>query len=157
MNLRAMSLPGSQVKRGEQLPVLVTNRTEKDQSQAIDNIPELAPLPDPRMGQNINVVTNTNQHLPFREWLIRGLLGSVGNALAFPFRLIGTAISAIVTGVIGIVKIAVIIVLIPTLIWLGIMLQQNMQSQESVESGTAEMVNQAGKVVDGIEKGISNP
>lgn len=157
MNLRVMSLPGSQLKSREQLPVLVANQAEKEESQALSNIPALAPLPDPRMGQNINVVTNTNQHLPFREWLIRGLLVSVGNALAFPFRLIGTAISTIVTGVIGIIKIAIIIVLIPTLIWLGIMLQQNMQSQESVESGTAEMLEQAGKVVDGIGKGISSP
>lgn len=153
--IRTMSLPVARFgAEGQSLPVptntketMPATREEADGSQVAQTV-----LPT---GQNINVVTNHNIHLPFREWLLRGLIGSVGSALAFPFRLFGEAVSSVVQGVIGIIKIAIIIILVPTLIWLGVELQAMMQEQESVEAGAAEMVNQAGQVVDGVSRGIS--
>ena len=105
-------------------------------------------------GQNINVVTNHNIHLPFKEWILRGIVGSLGAVLAFPFRVIGNAVNTLVEGVIGIIKIAIIIVLAPTLAWLGFMLLGEMQEQDSVEGGTAAIVEHAGDVASGIGKGI---
>ena len=153
--IRTMSLPVARFgAEGSSLPVPTNSKEtmpatheQADGSQVAQTV-----LPT---GQNINVVTNHNIHLPFREWLLRGLIGSFGTALAFPFRLFGDAVSSVVQGAIGIIKIGIIIVLIPTLIWLGIELQQMMQEQESVEAGAAEIVNQAGQVVDGVSRGIS--
>lgn len=109
-------------------------------------------------GQNINVVTNHNIHLPFKEWMLRGVVGGIGSVFAFPFRLIGDAITSIVQGIIGgiigIVKLAIIVILLPTLAWLGIVLMGEMQEQESVEEGSAALVDHAGDFITGVSNGV---
>ena len=95
-----------------------------------------------------------NIHLPFKDWLLRGILGSVGSLFAFPFRVVGNAINGLVDGVIGIVKMAIILILAPTLIWLGMQLLAEMKEQESIEAGTATVVDHAGSMVSGIGKGL---
>lgn len=104
---------------------------------------------------NINVVTNHNLHLPFKDWMARGVVGGVGSVLAFPFKLVGDIISALANGILSLVKMAVMVVLFPTLLWMGYQLQQSMQEEESVEDGTAAIVDHAEDVVSGIGKGIS--
>lgn len=127
----------------ESLPVVQSDQAEGQQA--------MATMPN---GQNISVVTNHNIHLPFKEWMLRGVVGSIGGLLAFPFRVVGNAINSIVEGVIGIVKFAIIIILAPTLAWLGIQLLGQMTEEESIESGTATIVQNAGKVATGIGKGL---
>lgn len=110
-------------------------------------------------GQNLNVVTNHNVHLSRREWVFRGLVGALGMAAAWPFKLIADLISQVLGGIIsailGFFKVALIIIAIPTLLWLGIMLMNQLQSAESVEEGTAMVVDHAGSFADGVNKGIA--
>lgn len=155
--IRTMSLPIARLgNEGSGLPVAQPLSAHVPATQTAEDGSQVAQAALPT-GQNINVVTNHNIHLPFRDWLLRGLIGAVGSALAFPFRLVGGVLNSIAQGVVSILKMAIIVVLIPTLIWLGIELQEKMQEQASVEDGAAEMVHQAGDVVSGIGKGISQP
>lgn len=112
----------------------------------------------PGLGQNVNVTTNHNIHLSRKEWMFRGIVGTLGNAVAWPFRFVAEIIKEIVLGIIGmvlgIVKVAVLIVAIPTLIWLGLQLQAHLQSAESVEEGTVMVTDQAGQFADGVSKGL---
>lgn len=110
-------------------------------------------------GQSINVLTNHNIHLPRNEWLFRGIVGALGHAAAWPFRLVAQAISAAVVGVVNsvlsLVKMALIVIAIPTLIWLGIELRDELQTADSVETGTVIVTDHAGEVIDGVSKGLS--
>ena len=106
-------------------------------------------------GQQINVVTNNNIHLSLKEWMIRGTIGGIGNAFAWPFRLAASVLSGLFHSVIGFVKIAFIIVLAPTLLWLGIKLQDELSAQNDVSEGTAIIVDHAKEVGNGIQKGVN--
>ena len=106
-------------------------------------------------GQSINVVTNHNIHLDRKEWMFRGIVGGIGNILAFPFRLIGNIITKIFEAIIGALKIALLIVMVPTLIWLGLELKEKLSEQESVEAGAQVLIEQAGEVANGTKKAIS--
>ena len=46
------------------------------------------------------------------------------------------------------------LILAPTLIWLGMQLLAEMKEQESIEAGTATVVDHAGSMVSGIGKGL---
>lgn len=107
-------------------------------------------------GQTINVVTNHNLHLSFREWMLRGVVGAVGTSLAFPFRLIESAATGIVQALIGIAKLAAIIILVPTLIWLGVQLHQQMVTKDSVEEGAAYLTQKTGEFATGVARGVSS-
>lgn len=110
-------------------------------------------------GQNLNVVTNHNTHLSRKEWIVRGIVGALGNAVAWPFRLIGDLISQLLGGIIaallGILKIAIIIIAVPTLLWLGFLLLEQMQSAESVEEGAGIVVDNAGSLADGVVNAVA--
>ena len=106
-------------------------------------------------GLGINVNTNHNIHLSFKEWMLRGVVGGVGSVLAFPFRLVGEMLRALGEGLIKIVTALVLILLVPTFIWLGIMLKEEMSTYDNVEDGTAAMVDHAGEFADGVGKGLS--
>lgn len=116
-----------------------------------NNTQNLNTLPN---GQNINVITNHNIHLERNEWLFRGVVGGIGKVLAFPFRLLEKMITSIFEAIFGMLKTAIIILLVPTLIWAGIILQQKMSQQENIEDGTQLLVDQASEVVSGTKKAI---
>jgi hypothetical protein len=108
----------------------------------------------PMNGQNISVnVTSASPHLPFGEWVKRGVLSALGNGLMFFPRLVGRAVEAIVLGLIGILKAAAVIVLVPTLIWLGILLQQHVSHAHSVREGAASAAVQGGEALKGLADG----
>ena len=79
--------------------------------------------------------------------------------LAWPFRLIGDLISQLLGGIIaallGILKIAIIIIAVPTLLWLGFMLLEQLQSAESVEEGAGIVVDNAGSLADGVVNAVA--
>lgn len=106
-------------------------------------------------GQTINVNMNTpSPHLSFKEWMARGVVGGIGKVLAFPFKLVGTGMEAAVTGIVSIIKIAVIVVMIPTLIWLGLKLQASLSTSQSIEEGAAKVVVSGRRMVDGAGQGM---
>lgn len=150
-SIKSISRPTAVTQSRDLVPTTVRERLPVPQSKEQGAVEAHAVLPN---GQSINVVTNHNVHLPFREWMLRGVVGAFGNLLAFPFRMIGNALNSMVEGVIGILKIAIIMILGPTLIWLGFMLLADMQQEDSVESGAATIVNRAGDVATGVGKGI---
>lgn len=108
-------------------------------------------------GQVINMAFNTpSPHLTFKEWMARGVVGGIGKVLAFPFAFAGNMITAAGNAVIGLVKMAILIVLVPTLLWLGVMLYQKVSKAQSIEEGTAMIVTDAKKVGNGIGNSISS-
>lgn len=107
-------------------------------------------------GQVINMAFNApSPHLTFKEWMARGVVGGIGHVAAFPFVFIGKMITSAGEAVIGLVKLAVLIVMIPTLLWLGIMLYQKVSKAQSIEEGTAMIVTDAKRVGTGISEGVS--
>lgn len=108
----------------------------------------------PMSGQNISVnVAAASPHLPFGEWIKRGILAALGNGLLFFPRLFGRLFEALLMGILGIAKAAAIIVLIPTLIWAGYQLQQHLSKADSVREGAASATVQGGEVLKGIAEG----
>ena len=108
----------------------------------------------PMSGQNISVnVTSANPNLSFKEWMLRGVVGGAGNLVAFPFRLIGKGLEALMMGVIGIVKTAIIIILIPTLIWAGYILQQHISHANSVHEAASSISVQGANAFHGVVDG----
>lgn len=108
----------------------------------------------PMSGQNISVnVAAASPHLPFGEWVKRGVLSALGNGLMFFPRLLGRLIEALLMGVLGIFKAAIIIVLIPTLIWAGYLLQQKLSHAASVREAATSATVQGGEVLKGIADG----
>lgn len=108
----------------------------------------------PMSGQNISVnVSSASPHLPMGEWIKRGILAALGNALLFFPRLLGRLFEALLMGVLGIAKVAVIIMLVPTLIWAGYHLQQHLANADSVREGAASATVQGGEVLKGIVEG----
>lgn len=109
-------------------------------------------------GPSLNVITNHNVHLSRKEWLFRGVVGAVGNALAWPFRLfadlVGYLLKGIIGAVIGVVKVALIIIAVPTLLWLGLQVLEMARSAESAEDGAAMVTEQAGALASGVSKGL---
>lgn len=109
------------------------------------------------MGQTINVVMNApSPHLSFKEWMARGMVGGVGKVAAFPFRLVGVVMEGTANAVVTIVKMAIIIILVPTLLMLGIALHQRLSSNGSVEAGAADMMHQGRHAVSGMAKGLTD-
>lgn len=125
------SLPA---KTGETLPA---GRYEGEMAVPAGNSPVEG-------GQTIGVNVNTNTQLSTKDWLIRSVLGAIGKALAFPFRLLAAIVETIFEAIIGILKIAAIVILVPTLIWLGFLLKDMLSEAESVEEGAGIFI-EAGK------------
>ncbi len=125
------------------------------EAQPAINPAQMAAMGAPH-AQQINVVTNNAaMNLPFKEWLLRGLVGGVGRAAAWPFALAGRLVEKIFGAVIGFVKIAALIIMVPTLIWLGLMLREELATADSVENGTALIVDHAEDVTTGIGRGLT--
>lgn len=106
--------------------------------------------------QNINVTTNQNIHLERKEWIFRGIIGGIGNVLAFPFRLIADVITGIAMSILGLIKMAAIVVLFPTLIWAGFQLMQIVSEQDSIEGGAKVIAENAGEAAKGIGSAITS-
>lgn len=110
-------------------------------------------------GSNLNVITNHNVHLSRREWLFRGVVGAFGNACAWPFRLfadlVGYLLKGVIGAVIGVLKVALIIIAVPTLLWLGLQVLEMVQSADNVEDGAAMVTEQAGEFASGVNKGVN--
>lgn len=107
-------------------------------------------------GQVINMAFNTpSPHLTFKEWMARGVVGGIGKVLAFPFAFIGNIINAIGLAAVGLLKMIALIILVPTLLWLGIMLMHKLSQTESIEEGAAMIATDAKRAASGVGEGLT--
>jgi len=108
-------------------------------------------------GQSITVNMNApNPNLSFKEWALRGFIGALGRAAQWPFQLLARVIEAIARAAIGIIKWAAIVLLFPTLIWLGSQLQHKVSQQHSIEAGAAMIAHDARRAAHGARQGMSD-
>ena len=104
-------------------------------------------------------IGQASPHLPFRDWLARGVVSAIGRMLAWPFKLVGDILHSIAMAVVGIVKMIFIIVLIPSMLILGLKIAAMQQEEESVRgsaAAAAEGVMEAGKGAINGREGASN-
>ena len=108
-------------------------------------------------GQSITVNMNApNPNLSFKEWALRGFVGALGRAAQWPFQLVARIIEAIARAAVGILKWAAIVLLFPTLIWLGSQLQHRMAQQHSIEAGASMIAHDARRAAHGVRQGMSD-
>lgn len=112
-------------------------------------------------GQVINVSMNApSPHLGFREWMARGVVGGIGHAAAWPFVLVAKTVEGVALGVVDIVKSlikwAVILVLAPTLVLMGIRMMHQVENAPTIEGGAQTIVHNGRHAVDGIGRGLSD-
>ena len=113
---------------------------------------------DPGSGTNVSVNNNGNFYRPWKEELALSFGKSVGNFFAFPIRLIGNIFEGIVSAGIGVIKLILIAVIAPTLLYTGMQMYHAGQNGESSTAAAADVGKEAivlvGAVLGGIWDGI---
>lgn len=112
-------------------------------------------------GQVINVSMNApSPHLGFKEWMARGVVGGIGHAAAWPFVLVAKTVEGIALGIVDIfkslIKWAIILVLAPTLILVGIRMMHQVEKAPTIEGGVQTVVHNGRHAVDGIGRGLTD-
>lgn len=108
-------------------------------------------------GQVINVSMNApSPHLTFKEWMARGVVGGLGNFAAWPFRFVGAILHDIARAIIAIIKWALLLILLPTMLIMGVKMANQMQNSKSIEEGSAQMVHNGRHALNGIGKGATD-
>ena len=108
-------------------------------------------------GQQINVSMNApSPHLPFREWVLRGVVAGAGNAAAWPFRMVAGLVDHAARTIINLLGKLVMFVLLPAALILGIQMARKMAHAGSVEAGAAEMMHDSRHAMHGAAKGVSD-
>lgn len=108
-------------------------------------------------GQMINISMNApSPHLSFGEWVKRGILGALGNLLAWPLRFASSILHDMASAIIGILKWALIVILIPTMIMIGMKMSSQMQSAPSIEAGASQMMHNGRHALNGLGKGATD-
>lgn len=105
---------------------------------------------------NMIAVSNNgvSPHLPFREWMLRGVVGGIGKLLAWPFQLVRDIISAIAIGVIGVVKVVLMIVLVPSAILIGLQIAATQSKEASIGDNAQSATSSLGAVGQGAWNGL---
>ncbi len=107
-------------------------------------------------GQVINVSMNApSPHLTFKEWMARGVVGGIGGALTWPFRFVGNVLEEIAKAIVGVLKWAIIVILLPALAIVGFKLAGQLTSSETIEDGAASLVYDGRHAVNGLAKGAT--
>lgn len=108
-------------------------------------------------GQVINVAMNApSHHLPFKEWMLRGVVGGLGQLAAWPFRLVGGLIESLGEALIGILKTLAIVVLLPVMLLVGYKLMQQVSKADSIEAGASQIMHDGRHAATGIGKGLTD-
>ncbi len=108
-------------------------------------------------GQTINVSMNAaNPHLSFKEWAGRGIVGAIGHAAAWPFRLCAGIVEDIARSIVALLGKLVLFVLLPTALIMGYKLAMSMQETSSVEDGAAQIVHHGRHAADGVVRGFTD-
>src|SRR3546814_10492827 len=88
---------------------------------------------------NVSVNNNGQFYRPWREELALSFAKAVGNFFAWPFRLLGKLAEGILNAGLGIVKMMLIAVVAPTLIYTGIAMYEARAAGESQTAVAAEI------------------
>lgn len=107
---------------------------------------------------NVAVNNNGNFFRPWKEELALSLGKAIGNFFAWPVRLIGGIAEGVINAGLGILKLVLMAVIAPTLIYTGIEMYEASQAGESATEAAAEVGEQAvglmGAVLGGIWDGV---
>lgn len=90
----------------------------------------------------VNVAVNTSAYRPWKEELYLSGWKTFGNFLAFPFRLVGRLVEQLMLMMAGVLKIALMAVIMPSLLFAGFQFYQAHKDQPATE--TAHEVGKAG-------------
>lgn len=112
----------------------------------------------------VTVNNNGQYYRPWREELGISFGRTLGNFFAFPIRLVGGVFSGIANGIVGIgmtiVKLIVMAIIMPTLIYTGFQMYEAKQNGESSTEVAAEVAGEAiglaGAALGGIWDAIVN-
>ena len=112
-------------------------------------------------GQTINVSMNApSPHLPFKEWVARGMVGGVGHFAAWPFRLVAMTLEGAALAIVDIgktvLKMILIAVLIPAMLVIGIRLASHVNDAPTIAAGTRGIVHDGRHAVDGLSDGATD-
>lgn len=109
-------------------------------------------------GTNVQVNNNGQFYRPWREELALSFAKTIGNFLGWPFRLVGHIAEGILNAGLGIVKMMLLAVVAPTLIYTGIEMYQARAAGESSAQVAADVGKQGislvGAVLGGVWDGI---
>lgn len=108
---------------------------------------------------NMIAVSNNgvSPHLPFRDWMLRGVVGGVGKMLAWPFQLVRDIINGIAFAILGIAKVLLMIILIPSAIILGLQIAASQSSEADIQTNAASATGSLGSVGAGVWQGLFGP
>jgi hypothetical protein len=108
-------------------------------------------------GQSINVSMNApSPHLSFKEWMQRGIVGGLGNAAAWPFRLVAKMVEEVFRVIINLFGKLILFVLLPTALILGYKMAMKITQADTVEQGAVEIMHHGRHAADGMAKGLTD-
>lgn len=105
---------------------------------------------------NVSVNNNGNFYRPWKEELALSLGRTVGNFFAFPIRLIGKIFEGIVAAGISLLKLILLAVIAPTLIYTGMQMYQARQAGEPIAAAAADVGKEAIGLVGAVLGGMWN-
>lgn len=116
------------------------------------------PAQAPQGGYNQMIsIGQASPHLPFRDWLARGVVSALGNLLAWPFRMMGEIAQSIAMAMIGILKVILMLVLIPSAIIIGLKIAAAQQEEDSIRGSAAAAVESVTEAGEGAYYGREDP
>lgn len=108
-------------------------------------------------GQSINVSMNApSPHLSFKEWMQRGVVGGLGNAVAWPFRLVAKMVEEVFRVIINLFGKLILFVLLPTALIIGYKMAMKVTQADSVEEGAAQIMHHGRHAADGMVNGLTD-
>lgn len=108
-------------------------------------------------GQSISVAMNApSPHLTTKEWAGRGILGALGNLVAWLPRLAGRMIEEILRMFVGVFGKLMLVVLLPCMLMIGVNLAMVAATYGTVEGGAADIVHKGRHALNGIGKGLTD-
>jgi hypothetical protein len=122
--------------------------------------PHMVPYMMPQQatgGQSISVAMNApSPHLTTKEWAGRGILGALGNLVAWLPRLAGRMIEEIMRMFVGVFGKLMLIALVPCMLMIGVNLAMVAATYSTVEGGAADIVHKGRHALNGIGKGLTD-
>lgn len=108
-------------------------------------------------GQTINVSMNApSNNLTFKEWALRGVVGGLGNAAAWPFRFLAGLAEDIARMLANLVGKIVMILLIPTALIVGYQMAMKVSKTESIEQGASDIAHNGRHAAKGFWSGLTD-
>lgn len=105
-------------------------------------------------GTNVHITNAGQFYRPWREELALSFAKTIGNFFGWPIRLLGRIAEGIVNAGLGIIKMMLIAVVAPTLIYTGIQMYEARSAGASSAEAAAEVGKEGIKLVGAVLSGI---